>query len=154
LTEPVDGARVETEAEAMLTDELRSIPLFMNLTDGQRARVAERLEEVDVELGGVIAREGECAYHLFVVREGTAAVTVDGENVTSLGPGSTFGEIGVLEHGRRTANVVAATPMRLLTLTIDDVNELAAELPEFGAHAKAMARERLERAWAQDRGPS
>jgi len=129
----------------MLTDELRSIPLFKNLTDGQRDRVAERLEEVDVDLGAVIARQGDFAYHLFVVREGTAAVTIDGELVTSLGPGSTFGEIGVIEHSRRTANVVAASPMRLLTMTMWDFNELAADLPEFAAHAKTIAQERLKR---------
>jgi len=129
----------------MLTDELRSIPLFKNLTNGQRDRVAERLEEVDVDLGAVIARQGDFAYHLFVVREGTAAVTIDGELVTSLGPGSTFGEIGVIEHSRRTANVVAASPMRLLTMTMWDFNELAADLPEFAAHAKTIAQERLKR---------
>jgi CRP-like cAMP-binding protein len=129
----------------MLTDELRSIPLFKNLTDKQRELVAERLKEVEVDLGAVIARQGDFAYHLFVVRTGTAAVTIDDELVTALGPGTTFGEIGVLDSGRRTANVVAATPMRLLTLTIWDFNELAADLPEFAAHAKAMAQYRLER---------
>ena len=129
----------------MLTDELRSIPVFSNLTDGQRAQAAERLQEVDVDLGAVIARQGDFAYHLFVVREGTAAVTIDDELVTSLGPGSTFGEIGLLEHGRRTANVVAATPMRLLTMSVGDFEELAADLPEFAAHARAMAQYRLER---------
>ena len=88
-----------TEGDAMLTDELRSIPVFKNLTDSQRKRVAERLQEVEVDLGTVLARQGDFAYHLFVVREGTAVVTIDGELVTSLGPGSTFGEIGVLDHG-------------------------------------------------------
>lgn len=127
----------------MLTDELRSIPVFTNLTDEQRERVASRLEEVDVELGTVLARQGDFAYHLFVVREGTAAVTIDGELVSSLGTGSTFGEIGILERGRRTANVVAASPMRLLTMTMWDFNELAEELPEFAAHAKTIAQERL-----------
>ncbi len=129
----------------MLTDELRSIPVFSNLTDGQRERAAARLQEVDVELGAVIARQGDFAYHLFVVREGTAAVTIDDELVTSLGPGSTFGEIGMIEHGRRTANVVAATPMRLLTMSVGDFEELADDLPEFAAHARAMAQYRLER---------
>ena len=129
----------------MLTDELRSIPLFQNLNDRQRERAAERLQEIDVDLGTVIARQGDCAYHLFVVREGTAAVTIDGELVTSLGPGSSFGEIGILEHGRRTANVVAATPMRLLTMTVEDFDELAAELPEFAGHARAVAQLRLKR---------
>jgi CRP/FNR family transcriptional regulator, cyclic AMP receptor protein len=128
----------------MLSDELRSIPLFTNLTDEQRERAAERLNEVDVDLGAVIARQGDFAYHLFVVRTGSAAVTIDGELVRTLGPGSTFGEIGVLEAGRRTANVVAVTPMQLLTLSIWDFKELAAELPEFAAHAKSMAQVRLE----------
>jgi CRP-like cAMP-binding protein len=129
----------------MLTDELRSIPVFSNLTDGQREAAAARLQEVDVELGAVIARQGDFAYHLFVVREGTAAVTIGDELVTSLGPGSTFGEIGMIEHGRRTANVVAATPMRLLTMSVGDFEELADDLPEFAAHARAMAQYRLER---------
>ena len=128
----------------MLTDERRSLPVFKNHTDSHRERAAERLAEVDVDLGTVIARQGDCAYHLFVVREGTAAVTIDGELVTSLGPGSTFGEIGIVEHGRRTANVVAATPMRLLTMTVGDFDELATELPEFAAHARALAQYRLE----------
>lgn len=129
----------------MLADELRSIPAFKNLTDEQRERVAGRLKEVDVDLGTVIARQGDFAFHMFVVRTGTAAVTIDGEFVTSLGPGSTFGEIGILDRGRRTASVVAATPMRLLTMTSGDFNELAADLPEFAAHAKTMAQYRLER---------
>ena len=129
----------------MLTDDLRTIPLFKNLTDAQRARAAERLTEVHVELGSVIARQGDFAYHLFVVVEGTAAVTIDGELVASLGPGASFGEIGILEHSRRTANVVACTPMRLFTMTVGDFDELASDLPEFAGHARAVAQIRLER---------
>lgn len=129
----------------MTTDDLRLIPLFKNLTDDQRARAAGRLTEEHADLGTVLARQGDFAHHLFVVMEGTAAVSIDGVRVTLLGPGSTFGEIGVLEHGRRTADVVAATPMRLLTLTAEDFEELAGELPEFAAHARSMARFRLER---------
>ena len=129
----------------MLTDELRSIPLFKNLNDAQRELAAERLQEVEVDLGTIIARQGDFAYHLFVVREGTAAVTIDDELVTSLGPGASFGEIGILDHSRRTANVVACTPMRLFTMTVGDFDELASDLPEFTGHARAVAQIRLER---------
>ena len=129
----------------MLTDELRSIPLFKNLNDAQRELAAERLQEVEVDLGTIIARQGDFAYHLFVVREGTAAVTIDGELVASLGPGASFGEIGILDHSRRTANVVACTPMRLFTMTVGDFDELASDLPEFTGHARAVAQIRLER---------
>lgn len=130
----------------MLPDEIRAIPLFANLNDAQRATVASKLAEEDVELGAVLARRGDFAYHHFVVREGFAAVTIDGSLITTLEPGSSFGEIGVLEHGRRTANVVAVTPMRLLTLSMWDFNALAEEIPELTAHAKFLAEERLQRA--------
>ncbi len=128
-----------------MTDDLRLIPLFKNLTDSQRALASDRLTEVHAELGAVIARQGDFAYHLFVVMEGTAAVTIDDEVVTSLGPGSSFGEIGLLEHGRRTANVVAATPMRLLTMSSEDFEAVSAEAPEFAAHARTIAQFRLKR---------
>ena len=129
----------------MLTDQLRSTPLFETFTDNQRERIAERLKEVDVDLGAVLARQGDFADHLFVVLAGTAAVTVDEDLVTLLRPGNTFGEIGVLDQGRRTANVVAVSPMRLLTMTIEDFNELAQEFPEFAARAKVLAQARLAR---------
>jgi CRP-like cAMP-binding protein len=129
----------------MLGDQLRSTPLFEKLSDSERDLVAARLTEEVVDLGAVLARQGDFAYHLFVVAEGMAAVTVDGEVVTMLRPGNTFGEIGVLDHGRRTANVVALSPMRLLTMTIWDFNELAEDLPDFATRARALAQARLER---------
>jgi len=129
----------------MLTDQLRSTPLFEKLTDTQRERIGERLTEEDVDLGAVLARQGDFAYHLFVVLDGTAAVTLDGELVTLLRAGNTFGEIGIVERGRRTANVVALSPMRLLTMTIWDFNALAEQFPEFAARATALAQGRLAR---------
>ena len=129
----------------MLIDELRSTPLFETLPDSQRERIAERLKEVNVDLGAVLARQGDVADHLFVVLEGTAAVTAGEDLVTLLRPGNTFGEIGVLDHGRRTANVVAVTPMRLLTMTMEDFNKLAEEIPELAARAKVLAQARLAR---------
>jgi CRP-like cAMP-binding protein len=129
----------------MLTDALRSTPLFEKLTDAERETVAARMKERDAELGEVLARQGGVAYHLFVVVEGIAVVTVDDELVTTLRAGNTFGEIAAVDRGPRSANVVAVTPMKLLTMTIWDFNELAEELPDFAARAKALAQARLER---------
>ena len=129
----------------MLTDHLRSTPLFETLNDNERERVATRMKEVEVDLGDVLARQGEPADDLFVVVAGAAAVTVDDDVVTLLRPGNTFGEIGV-DQGRRTANVVAVTPMRLLTMSTADFHELGEELPELAARAKALGQARLARA--------
>jgi len=128
----------------MLTDDLRLSPLFAGLTDSELERVAAMVEEKRVVRGAVLAREGEFAYHLVIVAEGTAEVLIDGETVRTLQAGDTFGEIGVVERGRRTADVMATSPMRLLTMRIWSFNKLADEIPEFGARARDLARGRRE----------
>jgi CRP-like cAMP-binding protein len=128
----------------MLTDDLRLSPLFADLTDSQLERVASEMEEKRVVRGAVLAREGEFAYHLVVVAEGTAEVLIGGETVRTLGPGDMFGEVGVVERGRRTADVMATSPMRLLTMRIWSFNKLADEIPEFGARASELAQGRHE----------
>ena len=61
----------------MPADDLRSIPLFESLTGEQLADVTKRFVDVEVDLGTVLARRGDFAYHFFVVRSGLAAVAVD-----------------------------------------------------------------------------
>ena len=128
----------------MRTDDLRLSPLFAGLTDSELERVAGMMEEKRVVRGAVLAREGEFAYHLVVVAEGTAEVVIDGATVRTLQAGDTFGEIGVVERGRRTADVMATSPMRLLTMRIWNFNKLADEIPEFGARARDLAQGRRE----------
>ena len=129
----------------MRTDDLRSIPLFEGITDDQLAAVASRFTEVEVDTGTVLARRGDFGYHFFLVRSGLAVVAVDEKVLTTLGPGDSFGEIGVLRRGKRTANVVAVTEMRLATMTIWDFNEITHEVPEIVERARKVAEERLAR---------
>lgn len=130
----------------MDAQELASIPLLADLTDEQRAVVAERLREEEVDVGTVLAREGDYAYSLFFVADGMAAAAVDTRLLTTLRPGDWFGEIGVLSQGTRSANVVALSTMRLLTLMSWDFNDLMKEVPELGRRIRERATERLERA--------
>ena len=129
----------------MRPDDLRSIPLFEGITDDQLAAVASRFTEVEVDTGTVLARRGDFGYHFFLVKSGLAVVAVDEKVLTTLGPGDSFGEIGVLRQGKRTANVVAVTEMRLATMTIWDFNEITQEVPEIVERARAVAEERLAR---------
>jgi CRP-like cAMP-binding protein len=128
----------------MLTDDLRLSPLFTGLTDTELARVAEVIEEKRVVQGAVLARQGEFAYDLVVVAEGTAEVLIGGEVVRTLQAGDTFGEIGVIDRERRTADVMATSRMRLLTMRVWHFNALAEEFPEFGARVRDLALARRE----------
>jgi len=130
----------------MDANRLRELDLFSGLSARELDEVARLTDEVAVEAGRVLGREGEIAYEFFVIEEGTASVEVDGRHVVDLGPGEWFGEIGLLAKERRTATVTAATPMRLAVVFGPNFRRLARELPDVAATIDAEIGERLARA--------
>jgi CRP/FNR family transcriptional regulator, cyclic AMP receptor protein len=93
----------------------------------------------------VLAEQGQFAYEFFVIEQGTAEVTKDGRVLAQLGPDDFFGEIGLVESERRTATVVAKSPMELIVIFGPNFRRLERELPELAAQIRAAIRERLER---------
>ncbi len=53
-----------------------------------------------------------------MIGEGTAKVTVHGEDRSTLGPGDYFGEIALIDEGARTASVTADTDMTCYAMTL------------------------------------
>jgi CRP/FNR family cyclic AMP-dependent transcriptional regulator len=125
---------------------LSRLDLFRSLNKRDLARVAAWTDEIDVEAGTVLGREGTYAYEFFVIEEGSATVAVDGETVAELGPDEWFGEIGIIESDRRTATVTAKTPMRLAVIFAPDFRTMTRQLPDLYAAIRAEMRERLARA--------
>jgi CRP/FNR family cyclic AMP-dependent transcriptional regulator len=116
----------------MNAEELKSIPLFADLSEDARRELAVWLNEVEVQEGKHLVDEGDYAYDLFVIVDGRAEVTREGEHLADLGPGDFFGEMGVLgEEGRRNATVISKTPMKLLTLLHYDVDRMRKKAPEM-----------------------
>jgi CRP-like cAMP-binding protein len=115
---------------AVEPEKLNGVPLFEKLPDDVREKFAVWVSELEVPAGQHLADEGEYAYVLFVIEDGTAEVIQDGSTVAELGPGEFFGEMGVLERAPRNATVIAKTPMTLLTLTSWDVKRLESKSPE------------------------
>ena len=109
---------------------LASIPLFSSLPEDALRKLAFWVSELSVSEGKHLVEEGDYAYDLFIIQDGTAEVTHDGEKVAELGPGDVFGEMGVLKDEQRNATVAAKTPMRLLTLSHWDVKRLRKTAPE------------------------
>jgi CRP/FNR family transcriptional regulator, cyclic AMP receptor protein len=120
-------------------DHLKSIPLFSSLSDKALNTIAVFATETSVSAGKVLVHAGDYSYDLIVIESGTADVIKDGEVVGTLGPGDVFGEIGMLSGGRRTADVVAASPMRLITLSKWDLKRIEGGLTE---QLQALVRER------------
>ncbi len=109
-------------------DHLKAIPLFSSLSGEALNTVAVFATETSVSSGKRLVHEGDYAYDLIVIETGTADVIKGGEVIASLGPGDVFGEMGVLAGARRMADVIATSPMRLITLSKWDVKRISSEV--------------------------
>ena len=127
-------------------DWLRGIDLFRACTDRELAIVDQLTTTIDVSPGTVICRQGRPGQESFVVVAGEAAVAVDGATIASVGPGSFFGEMSVLDHAPRVATVTALTPMTLLASTGQELERLIVEVPPVGRHMLGAMSGRLRTA--------
>ena len=127
----------------MDAERLASIPLFSALSDRERRQIAQWADEVEVEEGRELAKQGQFGYEFFVIEEGRASVLRDGEMIRELGPGDFFGEIALLESDRRTASVVATSRMRLIVMHRRDFRHVEHEMPRVAAQVRNAIRERM-----------
>ena len=122
---------------------LEAVSLFADLDKRERARVAEVADELDVEAGRELASQGRFGYEFFAILDGQADVIQDGERIRELGPGDFFGEIALLESDRRTASVVARTPMTLLVMHRPQFRQLEREMPRIAERVREAISTRL-----------
>jgi CRP/FNR family transcriptional regulator, cyclic AMP receptor protein len=125
--------------------QLKSLPLFQDVPDDELAQIATFAQEVLVDEGRELVREGDFSYEFMAIEEGEAEVSRHGEHLADLGPGDFFGEIGLLEKTLRTATVQAKTPMRLVTLTGWDLKRMERHIPEAIERVRATLEERRSR---------
>lgn len=113
------------------SDDLARVPLFAGLSRRQLNRLAERFKERRVPAGTTPVQEGKMSgIGFFVVAEGEAAVSVGGNLVRTLKPGSHFGEIALITEAERTATVTATTDVRMLEIPFYDFRDFTHENPD------------------------
>ena len=113
--------------------DIASVPLFKPLDDDQLGELASWFHAQNAGEGVRLVGEGAHGYTFFILMEGAAAVTSDGESLATLGPGDFFGEIAILGDGRRTATVTSTSPVRLLVMFGTEFRRLEAAHPEIAA---------------------
>jgi CRP-like cAMP-binding protein len=113
------------------------VPLLASVSDRELARLALAGSQRRFAEGDLIVAEGEPGVSFFVLLAGCAAVSVDGELISGLQPGDTFGEIAALGDRTRTATVVAATDVECFVLASWHFRGF---LSTHGAVAFALAR--------------
>lgn len=113
-----------------------TIPLLsgMSLRQARLFALTARLERAAP--GSLLIREGEVARDMYVILDGTVEAFVErGDErkvLSSLGRGAVMGEAGYFGQ-RRTASVVARTPVRVLRFNSQDLERLRQRYPAIAA---------------------
>lgn len=97
---------------------LRNVRLFSELDERDLESLAEEFNERRFAAGDKVALEGEGGLMFFVVESGELTVEIQGEAVSTMGPGSSFGEIALIDRRPRTATVTAATDVKAYGLPV------------------------------------
>ena len=97
---------------------LRNVRLFSDLDERDLQSLSEEFNERRFSTGEKIALEGEGGLMFFVVESGELNVEVHGEAVSTIGPGSSFGEIALIDRRPRTATVIAASDVKAYGLPV------------------------------------
>jgi CRP/FNR family transcriptional regulator, cyclic AMP receptor protein len=124
-------------------EDLAAVALFHSLDDRQLQELADWFHVQNAGEGMRLVGEGAPGYTFFVILDGAAEVTVEGDPLGALGPGDFFGEIAILGEGRRTATVRSTTPVRMLVLFGTEFRKLEVAHPDIAAQITAAMSSRL-----------
>ena len=102
---------------AEVVDTLSTVPLFANLGRKDLERIANNMADRRFDAGSTVTEQGGSGVGFFVIEDGQATVSVAGEEVRKLGPGDYFGEIALIDNGRRSATIVADTDLQCRGMT-------------------------------------
>ncbi len=130
-------------------DALRSIPLFVPLSDEECRHIAEHLVYAPFARGDVLTRQGAVAHWLYIIIAGEAEVvrqTPGGERLTlaTLGNGDFFGEMGLLTGEPRTATVIARSDIECYRLDKSGFARIIAERPAIAEEVSSLLAARLQ----------
>ncbi|HLO64930.1 MAG TPA: mechanosensitive ion channel family protein [Azonexus sp.] len=152
LVEEGAAHREEVESREMQRrmQAINAIELFARLSDAEKQHLAKQLIKAPFARGDVITRQGAIAHWLYIVVSGEAeAWWQPPEGARRLlekrGPGSVFGEIGLMTGAPRRATVIANTDVEAYRLDKAGFQSIIEQRPELADTLSVMLERRLQR---------
>jgi len=129
---------------------INSIELFARLSDDEKVRLAEHLVNAPFARGDVLTRQGAIAHWLYIVVNGEAEAwwqPPEGPRrlLEKRGPGSVFGEIGLMTGAPRRATVIATSDVEAYRLDKEGFQEIIRQRPELADTLSDILQRRLQR---------
>lgn len=152
LVEEGAAHREEVESREMQRrlQAINAIELFARLADDEKRHLAKQLVKAPFARGDVITRQGAIAHWLYIVVSGEAeAWWQPPEGARRLlekrGPGSVFGEIGLMTGAPRRATVIANTDVEAYRLDKAGFQSIIEQRPELADSLSGILERRLQR---------
>lgn len=124
---------------------LKRAPLFEDLSRKELVQLARVCDDLEVQPGKVLCKEGQMGREFFVIVEGKVAVSREGRHLATLNGGDFLGEIAVVTEMPRTATATADTHVRMFVLSGRDFRVVLDENPTVERKVlRALARRLAE----------
>ena len=120
---------------------IKQVPIFHGLERRDLERIAASMKQRTFRAGDRVTSEGQGGVGFFVIEDGSAKVSIGGEERRTLGPGDYFGEVALLTDSPRTATITAETELRCYGMTSWDFKPLVESHSSIAWHLlQAMAK--------------
>jgi CRP/FNR family cyclic AMP-dependent transcriptional regulator len=113
-----------------MVDALREVPLFADLSTRDLKRLTGSMSEMSYATGDTVVSQGKGGVGFFVILDGRAKVSQDGEERATLGPGDYFGEMALIDGDDRTATVTADGDLRCAAMNMWNFRPFVKEHPD------------------------
>ncbi|MCZ8343937.1 MAG: ion transporter [Leptospira sp.] len=120
------------------------VPFFKDAPEELKREIVLELKPAYYMKGDIIFREGDVPHNMYFISKGHVDVIREetGEIFATLGSGSFFGEMGLIDDSLRTATIRAASICDLYTLSKERFDEVLKHHPKFSRYLSKIAKER------------
>ncbi|MCE5973064.1 glutaminase A [Sinirhodobacter sp. WL0062] len=115
---------------------LSELELFQGLSREEIAALEPLILSFNFKEGQTILKVGDEGRLIFIVARGSVSIHLGepsdlARRIASVGPGQSFGEMALLDGGRRSANACADTPVLAYAFDVEEVRKLAQTRPRI-----------------------
>jgi CRP/FNR family cyclic AMP-dependent transcriptional regulator len=137
-----------------MVDSLRAVPLFADLSARDLKRLAGSMNEMSFGPGEVVVSQGTGGVGFFVILDGRARVSQDGEERGVLAAGDYFGEMALIDGDDRAASVHADGDLRCAAMTTWNFRPFVKEHPDVAWALLTALVKRVRQAQARHTVPA
>jgi CRP-like cAMP-binding protein len=135
---------------AEIAEAMARVPLFRGLRQGQREDIARHTTRRTYPAGATIVKQGDTSMSFYIVLSGKVRFVREGESggeadAADGGPGTFFGEMGLIDDTERERTVIADEPTECALLVKHDFQHELREEPDIALALLPVLTSRIRR---------